>query len=301
MRAGAYSVLLAVLSVNLLWGCIRDDLPSCTTRCELYIRVAPAEPDEGEEAPANAVDTAVLFVFDGADILEAVIGIGRTTLENGDPVEIRSCGPCRPRAVVWGNLRTSPVPRPVPGVTHLNDLRIVMPAGGEYAPVPDNLYYGARELTGERSQTIVIGPAMGRLTVTARGLAREEGERYFFRVETQIEGYDFRRTPLPGLRVLRLDAVRREPSGDLTSGEAVPLFAYPEDDDSIEPLQVSLYRLADDGAHLVGQTDLDDKLLKIVPRAGRCVNVMMNFQATGGVVIDIRITDWDVIELWENW
>lgn len=298
MRAGAYSVLLAALSVNLLTGCIRDNLPSCTTLHELYVRVAPPEPDE---LPAGAVDTAALFVFDGADLLLEVIGIGRTALVEGDPVEIRSCGPCRPRVVAWGNLRTSPVPRPVPGVTHLNDLRIIMPAGGEHAPVPDNLYYGRRALTDERIQTVVIRPAMGRLTVTARGLSREEGERYFFRVETQIEGYDFRRTPLPGIRVLRLDAVRREPSGDLASGEAVPLFAYPEENDAIEPLQVSLYRLADDGAHLVGQTDLDDKLLKIIPQAGRCVNVMMDFRSAGGIGIDIRITDWDVIELWENW
>lgn len=298
MRAGAYSVLLAALSVNLLTGCIRDKLPSCTTLHELYVRVAPPEPGE---LPARAVDTATLFVFDGDDLLLEVIGIGRTALEEGDPVIIRSCGPCRPHVVAWGNLRTSPLTRPVPGLTHLSDLRIGMRSDGSYAAVPDELYYGRRALTDERIQTVVIRPAMGRLTITARGLAREAGERYFFRVETSIGGYDFRRTPLPDKQAIRLDAVRREPSGDLASGEAVPLFAYPEENDSIEPLHVSLYRFGDDGIHLVGQTDLDDKLLKIIPRAGRCVNVMMNFQSAGGIGIDIRITDWDVIELWENW
>lgn len=298
MRAGAYSVLLAALSVNLLTGCIRDKLSSCTTLHELYVRVAPPEPDE---LPARAVDTAALFVFDGADLLLEVIGIGRTALEEGDPVEIRSCGPCRPRVVAWGNLRTTLLTRPVPGQTYLDDLRIGMRPEGTYAAVPDELYYGRLALTDERIQTVVIRPAMGRLTITARGLARDVGERYFFRVETPIGGYDFRRTPLPVRQAIRLDAARREPSGDLTSGDAVPLFVYPEEHDSLKPLQVSLYRQRDDGAQLVGQTDLDDKLLDIVPQAGRCVNVMMDFRSAGGIDIDIRITDWDVIELWENW
>lgn len=301
MGARSHRGFLAVAAVALLAGCIREDLPSCTTLHELRIRVVLPEAGGSEEPPAAGVDTATLFVFGDGELLQQCVGVDSGALAREEPVELRYCGACRPRVVAWGNLADTPVTTPVPGVTTLGELRLAMRSDGEYARVPDNLYYGIRDLTCERVQCIWIGPAMGRLTVTARGLARESGERYFFRVETHVGGYDFLRTPLPGREVFRLDASRRESSGDLTSGQAVPLFAYPEDDDSLKPLTVSLYRLRADGAHLVGQTDLDDKLLEIVPRAGRCVNVMMDFRAPGGVGIDIRITPWDVVELWEDW
>lgn len=299
MRALSHKGLLAALAAGLLSGCIRDDLPSCTTLHELCIRVAAPAP--GEEPPAAGADTATLFVFDGADILQEVKGVGRAVLADGAPVEIRYCASCRPMVVVWGNLVTSLVTPPVPGVTTFDQLRVGMRSVGEYDAVPDNLYYGIRNITCEPTQCVEISPAMGRLTLTARGLAREEGERYFFRVETEVDGYDFRRTPQLGKAALRLDAARRDSSGDLTSGEAVPLFAYPEQHGSLAPLQVSLYRLTDDGVRLVGRTDLDDKLQQIVPQAGRCVHVMMNFRAPAGLKVEIRITEWDVIELWEDW
>lgn len=298
MWASSFRILLAALSVDLLSGCIREDLPRCTTRHELYIRVA--QPD-CVEFPAGEADTATVFLFDSRNVLRELIGVGRTALANGDPVEIRYCGSDRPRAVVWGNLETCTVTTPVLGETTFGDFRIGMRSDGEYASVPDNLYYGLRTLSCERTQTILISPAMGRLTITARGLAEKAGERYFFEVGTGIGGYDFLHTPLPGKYTIRLDAVRRESTGDLTSGEAIPLFAYPVDRDSIEPLKVSLYRLSDGGVHLIGQTDFDDKLQEIVPQAGRCVNVMMNFQTSGGIGIDIRVTEWDVVELWEDW
>lgn len=301
MRARSHRGILAAAAVALLAGCIREDLPSCATVHQLYVRVVPPSADGSPESPADGVDTATLFVFDNGEVLRQLIGIDSGALAREEPVELSYCGSCRPRVVAWGNLTDTPVPVPVLGVTSLGDLRLTTRSDGEYARVPDNLYYGIRDLTCERVQCIWIGPAMGRLTVTARGLARESGERYFFRVETHVDGYDFLRTPLPGREVFRLDASRRESSGDLTSGQAVPLFAYPEDDDFLKPLTVSLYRLRDDGAHLVGQTDLDDKALEIVPRAGRCVNVMMDFRTAAGVRVDIRITEWDVIELWENW
>lgn len=285
----------------LLWGCIREDLPPCPTLHELYVRVVPPEADGSAEPPAAGVDTATLFVFDARCILREIIGLDAGTLARGEPVELSYCGTCRPRVVAWGNLRDILITAPVPGVSTFGDFRVTMRSDGGYASVPGNLYYGIRDLTCERVQCVAIGPAMGRLAITARGLAPTSGERYFFRVETHVVGYDFLRTPLPGEQAIRLDAVRREPSGDLTSGDAVPLFAYPEERDSIKPLHVSLYRLAADGAHLVGQTDLDDKLLEIVPRAGRCVNVMMDFRTAAGVSVDIRITEWDVIELWEDW
>lgn len=301
MGFGSHRMLLAASAVCLLSGCIREKLPACTTRHEIYIRVAPAEIGGAEDLSAAGVDTATLFVFDDRNVLREMTGIDGDALAGDAPVEIRYCGTCHPKAVVWGNLETSAASVPVVGQTHLEDLRLTMRTDGEYAAVPDNLYYGSRELTDDRVQYILIRPAMGRLAITVRGLVPQAGERYFFLVETQIGGYDFRRTPLPECRVLRLDAARRGTSGDLTSGEAVPLFVYPEEHDGIEPLHVSLYRLRSDGAHLVGQTDIDDKALEIVPRAGQCVNVMMDFRGTGGVDIAIRVTDWDVVEQWEDW
>lgn len=303
MRAWSNRGFLAVWAAALLAGCIDEDLPACPTPHEIHIRVASSVSGCSDELPDTAVDTATLFLFDDKGLLRELKGISRDALVRDEPVELQYCGTCRPRAVVWGNLATCPVTLPVPGETLFGDFRIGMRTSGEYASVPDNLYYGLRDLTADRVQYILISPAMGRLTVTARGLGFEEVERYFFLLETQIDGYDFLRTPLPGKRTIRLDAARRASTGDLTSGDAIPLFAYPKVHDGIEPIHIALYRLREDGAHLVGRTDFDDKLHEIVPQAGRCVNVMMDFRAAGGagIDIDIRITPWEVVELWENW
>lgn len=301
MRARSHRGLLAAFAVSLLWGCIHEDMPPCATTHALYICVDTSGTDFPEEPPLQTVDTAALFVFDGQGILRDYTGIGRAALANGEPVEIRYCGSCRPRVVAWGNLETCAVTLPVVDETTFGDFRVCMRSDGAYAAVPDNLYYGIRELTCETTQYILITPAMGRLTITARGLSREAGESYFFLVETQVDGYDFLRRPLRGKRVLQLDASRRENTGDLTTGAAVPLFAYPEEHDFLAPLRVLLYRRRKDGAQLVGQTDFDDKSGEIIPHAGRCVHVMMDFRAAAGIRVDIRISEWGVVELWEDW
>lgn len=302
MRFRSHMILPAALLVSLLSGCVCEDPPpACPTRHELYIRVAHSPADDVGTLPGAEMDTATLFVFDDREILQDVIRIDRETLANGIPVDIPYRCASNPRVVVWGNLDHSVTTTPVLGETSLDDLRVTMSNDGEYAGIPDNLYYATRILTTDPVQYVVLNPAMGRLTITVKGLEREAGEHYFFLIRTQIGGYDFLRTPVPANETIRLDAIRNETTGDLTSGKAVPMFVYPVNHDSLKPVKVSLYRQEADGNHLISETDIDNKLLEIIPHPGECENILMDFRVTGDFGVHIRVTDWDVVEQWKDW
>lgn len=297
MRFRSHMILPAAMLVSLLTGCVCEDPPPpCPIRHELYISIAG-----GDVSPDTEVDTATVFVFDDRDVLQDVIHIDRETLANGKPVYIPYRCAIHPRVVVWGNLDHSVTTTPVLGETSLDDLRVTMSNDGEYAGIPDNLYYTTRILTAEPVQYVDLEPAMGRLSITTRGLDNDANGSYFFVIETQIGGYDFLRTPVPANEAIRVDAVRNETTGDLTSGEAVPMFVYPVDHDSLKSVKLSLYRQEADGNHLIGETDIDNKLLEIIPHPGECENILMDFRGAGDISIHIRVTDWDVVEQWKDW
>lgn len=297
MRFRSHMILPAAMLVSLLTGCVCEDPPPpCPIRHELYISIA-----DGDVSPDIQVDTATVFVFDDRDVLQDVIHIDLETLVNGKPVYIPYRCAIHPRVVVWGNLDHSVTTTPVLGETSLDDLRVTMSNDGEYAGIPDNLYYTTRILTAEPVQYVDLEPAMGRLSITTRGLDNDASGSYFFVIETQIGGYDFLRTPVPENEAIRVDAVRNETTGDLTSGEALPMFVYPVDHDSLKSVKLSLYRQEADGNHLIGETDIDNKLLEIIPHPGECENILMDFRGAGDISIHIRVTDWDVVEQWKDW
>lgn len=301
MKSRLYRGLIAAFAVTVLTACIRDGRPECDSIYELYIEVARAVPSAQPAEPAGPVDTAVLYIFDGSGRLRETRGVGRGVLDGGEPVTVSYRGSDRPKAVVWGNLKDGVTTTPAAEGAVMEEMSVAMRMGREYAYIPDELYYGAENLTAEGRQYVEIAPAMGRLTLTARGIGRETGERYFFTVETQVRGYDFLRAPVAGQCSLRIEAVRSADKGDLVNLEPIPMFTYPSDHDGAEPLKVSLFREKGGVAYLLARTDKDDKFLDIIPQEGQCVNVMMDFRAGGRLNVDIRITDWDVVEQWEDW
>lgn len=302
MRSPGYKGLIAaLLAVTLSGACIREDLPECITVYELYVRVASAANYAAEALPEMEVDTATAFIFDDRGILYDVVGLGSEALRNEMPVKVAYRGAGRPGAVVWGNLENCEVTPPLIGETSIGDIMVKIPPGEGGAAATDNLYYAASQLTMAGRQDITIIPAMGRLTITARGLEREPGEQYFFSVETRIEGYDFYRASLPGDRILKVGAARAGARDDLTIGDPLPLFVYPENNAGLEPIKVSLYRVTNGQQVLVGQTEIDDTFLDIIPQAGHRVNVLMNFGLANDFSVVVRITDWDEVEQWEEW
>lgn len=279
-------ILPAAMLVSLLTGCVCENPPPpCPTRHELYISVAG-----GDVSSDTEVDTATIFVFDDRDVSQDVIHIDRETLANGKPVYIPYRCASHPRVVVWGNLDHSVTTTSVIGETSLDDLRVTMSNDGEYSGILDNLYYTTLILTAEPVQYVDLEPAMGRLSITTKGLDSDASGHYYFL-----------RTPVPASEAIRLNAVRNETTGDLTSGGAVPMFVYPVDHDSLKPVKVSLYRQEADGNHLIGETDIDNKLLEIIPHPGECENILMDFRGAGDINIHIRVTDWDVVEQWKDW
>lgn len=273
-------------------GCLYEDRDECDLKSILYVVVETGSEDYGDVS-----DGATLFLFNSDRTYLSSVEVSAEDIANNVAVPVEYGRDNLPWAVVWGNLGDSERISPQTVGAVMESMLVSMQEGGDgYAAVPDNLFYGMKQLAGNAEEYVAITPKTGRIAISVRGLPGDAAGDYYFTVATPYGSYDFAGTPLPGGATINVPyspavtAVHNmfhfPPAG--TEGESLAVSFYMRNTETGEGLL-----LATAGGSASGQP--------IMIYRERTTNVLIDLTNAGSTDIAVVITDWDDIYQWGVW
>lgn len=279
-------------------SCIKEDMANCKCKALLYI-VADREGADKADDP----DGATVFLFNSDRTYSSFIQVSAEDMAEGKAVPVSYSCDNLLWVSVWGNLGDSEEVSPLILGTGMGDMYVAMIKDSEgYAVAMDYLFFGAKQLSGEAEDHVVISPKTGRIAITVKGLQDYDPDRYFFTVNTPYSRYDFAGNPLPAQATLRFSGVFR--GSDLVTAEPYHLVHFPSLGADGGYLVVELYRRnsESDEPQLLATASKDIHNQPIAILRGKTTNVLIAIASQGGVEVSVRITDWDeVINQWDEW
>ena len=286
----------------LLTGCIREDRSACATETDLYIKVQPAEFYGG----SSPVEEATVYLFDRNKRFISQVGVSREQIDNNVPVRISISPSDSPWAVVWGNIKEKEQVSGLGLYTQMDEVLVMVEKDAEgYDMSPDNLFYGIKQISGSKTQEVIIAVKVGRVELTVKGLPRDAtAEEYYFTVDAGYGGYDFEGSPRARATEMKIQGVFNV-NHDLLTQQPFNMVHYPKGDTDLNGdntgVVVNLWKVDSGNPTLLASVDKDASGKPIKPEAGKKTNVLIYFHGDGSIGVAVVITGWDEIYQWNEW
>lgn len=321
----------AILMLLLGSGCVRDALSECpappiSLQGNFTLKVDDLVTGS-DLTSTGAVRDATLMFFDAAGAFVGRMDVAGSDI--GRPLELPFVATGMLQVSAWGNLNQNIGFKEESASGHtVRSEFLALKENTEYADnwySPGDLYFGLDTLYmgADADRTVHITQKTARMAVTVRGLAvGESADEYYFSMCEQNDGFLFDGTPLRTNEWCKI----REKGVFTAAGEfatAQPYYVIP----SIDPADVSacnagvcLYKVgageasradltsdqagyitADGDLNVTGKARLDADGDHLALAPGQTTNVLISFDASGDLQVDIRTTAWDEVYRWSDW
>lgn len=285
----SFGLLLSVLvAVFVFTGCIKEDLSRCY-QPEFSLQVKAFDAD-GNEVGTKAVEDIMLYIFDKDKIF---LDSCETALQ--EFVTLDYPGHEALTVVAWGNGRQGNQMMPAlrkgdhleTAFVSLIQTKTILPVAGS----PDDLFYGSIDIQASETSAKVlpIKRKTSGVVVTARHLREYVGDtdgEFRYVLHKSSDKLDFYGKP-NGTDISHRPDAAFDKAGDFVSS----VFNILSTDNDIK---IDIYHRNVLKTTIV--SDNQGKPLRAVE--GRLLNVFVNFR--GSVSVNVKVTDWDMKEIWKD-
>ncbi len=302
--------LLFALIAN---GCIRDKLTDCPPTEIVYLRVIDI--NSGDDiTDEGRVKEATLFVFDQNRKFIERIDINAGYLEDEIIIPLKGYTAGEFYVSAWGNISAYiDNARIAPGEDYDDDFLKLFDAGKSMKQSPNEMFFGLKKIyiaeaatrtTEIQREEVDITQINAGLSVTVRGLPDEAAaEDYYFRLLRQNIGYNFWGEPIEGNYEIREGGTFNS-DGEFISRQPVFLI-HSAEPEAIDESNCTILHLYQKGATPEQDIDLTGAILQdreeqyIFLARGTTTHILIDL--TADLRVQMAVTSWDEIYLWDEW
>lgn len=301
-----HRLLLLTTLMIIVSGCIRDEDCNDPSKALLYISVKEGSSSTSDfyDKENRYVDNAIVLIYDEDGQLQRIVKLNHKEIQERTPIEIPISAGKHPQVVVWGNLNGEEELLDLSSGLALSSARISMRQENGYTVSTDNLYYGFKKLTDESVQEVVITAWVGHVYITARGIENmpEDGESYYFTIESNCNSYDFYGNPQEGKVVLKIEAQAEFQHQEvILVHPPVNLVACPDIAGEKQTVYVKLFKRTPAGDVLIASTNMDTQGDPIITRSGENTNILLDLTDKNALYVYFILTPWEYIYQWAWW
>lgn len=306
MRTKRYFTLL--LSLLLFMSCIESDADSCIAEFDLIVC---AQDNSGNDilVDSNLTD-GYLYIYNDNKEFIAKYFISKEMIADHQPIKLSLCPQKGYYAVAWiaPNVAEMTLFNPTSPLT--SNLVFFLQNEGGYQTINSNLLHGTIKIAlypsngGIHRETLVVKRKFASIHISIKGVNRSYSAKDY---KVVIEGGFYRAFSFDG-KPAAPTLTDNQYTSTMEWSDYNNLLVMPKAI-KVAPLatsksfSVSIYHLG----QLIKQVKSDHIDYPIAPQAGERMNVLIDLSKndtevnSSQVELYVRVSDWNKVELWEEW